>query len=114
VCSSCTYGGGSRWLWQAVLMGERWECSRVGGDLIEWWWVRDWCRRRGSLGCLKRGEEVVEGEHVGGHHGYEEQQVQICGETHRTLTLVDFNGFAYFCQNSAKTPFLKIYVFGLA
>jgi hypothetical protein len=58
--------------------------------------VRDWRWRRGSLGCLKRGREVVKGEDVGGHHGYEKQQVQTHCETHRTLTPVDFNGFAYF------------------
>jgi hypothetical protein len=46
--------------------------------------VRDWSWRGGSLGSLKCGGEVVEGEDVGGHHGHKQHQVQTHGETHRT------------------------------
>ncbi|KAE8100220.1 hypothetical protein FH972_018144 [Carpinus fangiana] len=79
----------SGWLWQAVAMGERWECRRrsdgvvavvvlgTGARILDRiiFSVVDaarkllWCRRRGSPGCLERGGEVVEGEDGGGHHG---------------------------------------------
>jgi hypothetical protein len=92
----------SGWLWQAVAMGERREWRRRSGgvvvvvvvvvvslaegygvELVEEV-VRDWSWRGGSLGSLKCGGEVVEGEDVGGHHGHKQHQVQTHGETHRT------------------------------
>jgi hypothetical protein len=83
-------------------MGERWECRRRSNGVVAVVVAGQGLAPETRVSwVLKHGEDVVE-EEDGGHHGYKEQQAQTHGETHRTFTPIDFNGFAYFCQNPAK------------
>ncbi|KAF5472454.1 hypothetical protein F2P56_009172 [Juglans regia] len=53
--------------------------------------VRDRRWSRGLPRGLNCGGEMVEGEDVGGHHGYEKQQIQIHCEPHLFASLASFS-----------------------